>query len=66
MRRLGAFKAAEKAEALAEHLALPVNERLNRGVMLSKRERVDRRVLRDPEDLAAFFERARRLGLYRP
>jgi hypothetical protein len=65
MRRLGAFMAEAKADELADHLARPVNERLARSLALSKRARHGDSS-RDGEDLAAFYRRARELGLARP
>ena len=64
MRRLGKFMDEVKADELAEHRALPVNERLARSEALAKRARHDK-PSRDEKDLAAFYRRARELGLAR-
>lgn len=65
MRRLGEFKAWSKREALGSHRALPLDERLEAGLRLARRGAYFRPPRRDDEDLGAFFERAKRLGLYR-
>jgi len=65
MRRLGEFMAAVKADELGEHLSLSVNERLTRSDRLSKRSGGRDAKRAAPEDLAAFFQRARHLGLCR-
>jgi hypothetical protein len=64
MRRLGELKARSHAAAAAAHRSLPPAERLARSIALmrrflgSARHRVD--------DPSPFYERARRLGHYRP
>ena len=65
MRRIGAAKAATRAEAQAEHLALPLEERLRRSWRLYE---LTRSSARHPErdDPTPFYERARALKLYRP
>jgi hypothetical protein len=64
MRRLGEFKAWSKREALARHLELSINERIEAGFQLTRRGPYFTAPRHDDEDLAAFFERAKRLGLY--
>lgn len=63
MRRLGVFMAAVHADELAEHRALTVNERLMRSERLSKRSGGRDASRAQQDDLAAFFRRARELGL---
>jgi len=63
MRRLGEFKAWSKRESLAEHRALTVNERLVRSEQLSKRDGGRDAGRAQQDDLAAFFRKARALGL---
>jgi hypothetical protein len=63
MRRLGEFKARGHAEAAAAHLALPRAERLARSIALMQRFLGSARQRDDTP--APFYERARRLGLYR-
>jgi hypothetical protein len=63
MRRLGAFKSEANAASLAEHLSLTVNERLVRSERLSKRNGGRDAARARQDDLAAFFRRARDLGL---
>ena len=64
MRRLGEFKARAHAEASAAHQALPLEQRLARSVALMVRFLPTARPSHD--DPAPFYQRARRLGLYRP
>jgi hypothetical protein len=64
MRRLGAFQAQGHAQALSAHLALPPSERLARSLALM-RQFLARASVRN-DDPTPFYERARRLGLYRP
>jgi hypothetical protein len=64
MRRLGAFKAHGHAEMTAAHLALPIAERLARSIALMRRfwaSASDRQ-----DDPTPLYDRAKRLGLYRP
>lgn len=63
MRRLGEFMAAVHADELAEHRALTVNERLVRSERLSKRNGGRDAGRAQQDDIAAFFRRARALGL---
>jgi len=65
LRRLGAYKALSHAEALAEHLALPMSERLQRSWELYLRHGKPRDP-NDPDDARGFYDRARALGLYQP
>lgn len=64
MRRLGEFMARSKREALARHRAVTINERIEQGVQLTRRGPYFATPRRETEDLAAFFERAKQLGLY--
>ena len=64
LRRLGEIKARGHAEAAAAHLALPIPERLARSFALMQRF-VGVAHRRD-DDPVSFYDRARRLGLYRP
>ena len=63
MRRLGEFQAEANAEWRAAWAALPLHVRLEHsfarrfGLPVSSR--------RDPEEPEKFYERAKRLGLYR-
>lgn len=63
MRRLGEFMAAVHADELARHLKLTVNERLVESERLSKRDPARDAGRAQQDDLAAFFRRARELGL---
>ena len=66
MRRIGAYKELSHREALAEHLALSLDERFRRSWRLYERYR-DRVRRDDPQDdPTAFYRRARELGLYEP
>ncbi len=64
MRRLGELKARAHADALAAHLALPLAERLAKSVALMNRFLSTTGPRHD--DPSPFYDRARRLGLYRP
>ena len=64
MRRLGEAKAASHAAAHAAHLALSQEERLARSVALMRRYIASAPPRHD--DPTPFYDRARRLGLYRP
>lgn len=63
MRRLGEFMAEVHGDELAEHLKLTVNERLIRSEQLSKRDAARDSSRAQQDDLAAFFRRARELGI---
>lgn len=66
MRRIGVYKALSHCEAQAEHLALPLDERLRRSWRLYVRYRPR---LRDPgadDDPTPLYDRARERGLYEP
>ncbi len=63
MRRLGEFMAAAHADELARHLRLTVNERLVESERLSKRDPDHDAHRAQQDDLAAFFRRARELGI---
>jgi len=64
--RIGAGKRQSHAEARAQHLALSMDERLERswrlGRDLARSTNGDRR----DDDPSAFYARARALGLYDP
>lgn len=64
MRRLGAFQADGHAQATAAHLARSPAERLAASLALMLRYLSTTPARRD--DPAPFYDRARRLGLYRP
>ena len=64
LRRLGEYKAEQHGAALAAHLALSPTERLARSVALMRRWWSAARPRQD--DPTPFYDRARRLGLYRP
>jgi hypothetical protein len=66
MRRIGEAKAASHAEAAQRHRALPLEERLRRSLelWLARGDRA-RGAGRD-DDPSPFYDRARRLGLYKP
>jgi hypothetical protein len=64
MRRLGKFQEQGHADALAAHLALPPSQRLARSLALMRQFHASARPRND--DPTPFYERARRLGLYRP
>ena len=64
MRRLGEYKSQGHGAATAAHLALSREDRLARSVALMRRFfSLPRQRQDDPTPL---FDRARRLGLYRP
>lgn len=63
MRRLGEFMEAVHADELAKHRSLSVNERLVRSERLSRRGGARDADRAPQDDLAAFFRRARELGL---
>ena len=64
LRRLGDYKAKSHSAALSVHLALSTDERLARSIALMRRFLATTAPRRD--DPSPFFDRARRLGLYRP
>ena len=66
MRRLGGYEAEAHAERTAEHLAVDVIERLRRSLAMSRRFRASANLEGRVDDPGPFYERARRLGLYRP
>ena len=63
VRRFAELKAAGYRDSLAAHLALSVNDRLVASERLAKREGPREIRPGEEEDLAAFFRRARELGL---
>jgi hypothetical protein len=66
MRRIAAYKAESHAEATARHRALPLGERLQRSWALYLAGRGEAQPADRDDDPTPFYERARRLGLYRP
>jgi len=66
MRRIGTYKAESHAEAKARHLALPLSERLRRSWALYLAGRKAAQPADRDDDPTPLYERARRLGLYRP
>jgi hypothetical protein len=66
MRRIGAYKTLSRNEEQVEHLALSIGERLRRSAELSVRYRDRARPAADEDDASELYDRARRLGLYRP
>jgi hypothetical protein len=64
LRQIGEIKSRAHAAAMAEHLALPRAQRLARSMALMKR--FFRSAPRDEHAPTRFYDRARRLGLYRP
>jgi hypothetical protein len=65
MRRLGEFERENEADALREHLALSLIDRLYRSANLSEQWAGYLHDDRETEAPEEFYERARRLGLYR-
>jgi hypothetical protein len=63
--RIGAIKERAHAQAAADHLALSLDERLARSWALYCANRHTANVAAREDDPAAFYERARQLGLYR-
>ena len=68
MRRLGEWKAEGNAERLRQHLAQSGRERLEKSLRMSFEYRDDERMRRhmEEDDPSPLYERAKRLGLYRP
>ncbi len=64
LRRLGQYENEARADALKEWLALPLGERLRRNALYHTGDFGSPR--REPEEPERFYERAKRLGLYRP
>ena len=64
LRRLGSYKAESHGAALSAHLALSPGECLARSVALMRR--FFSTTAQRHDDPSPFFDRARRLGLYRP
>ncbi len=62
-RKLGEAKAEAHGDALAAHLALPLEERLERSWALYLRYRDPNEPERD-DDPTPFYDRARALGMY--
>jgi hypothetical protein len=63
-RRIGEAKQRSHDEALRAHLALPLHERVRRSFEMSAACTGDAAPRED--DPTPFYDRARRLGLYRP
>jgi hypothetical protein len=66
MRRLGEFENDAHAQRLREHLAQDVSERLRRSMALYLQFRGSANPHDRVDDPSPFYERAHRLGLYRP
>lgn len=66
MRRIGAYKALSRKQDEVEHAALTIAERLRRSAELSVRYRDRARLDAEDDDPGQLYDRARRLGLYRP
>ena len=66
MRRIGELKEASHREAQERHLALSIDERLERSWALYLAGRDDASLDRRDDDPSPFYERARALGLYQP
>jgi hypothetical protein len=66
MRRIGAYKELSHREALAEHLALSLDERLRRSWRLYQRHRHRVRANLPDDDPTPLYDRARALRLYEP
>ena len=66
MRRLGEYEAEGHAQRTAEHLAVDLAERLRRSMAMSRRFWRSANLAGRVDDPGPFYERARRLGLYRP
>lgn len=64
--RIGAYKTASHDEARARHLALSMDERLERSWQLSRQYLATTQDDRRDDDPSAFYARARALGLYIP
>ncbi len=63
MRRLGEYELEGRNDWMRHLLSLTIDERLRRSFERTQMGPPYPR--REPEDLGAFYERARRLGLYR-
>ncbi|MEX2205822.1 MAG: hypothetical protein WEF50_06290 [Myxococcota bacterium] len=66
MARIAALKLESSAQALAEHRAQSVDERLRRSWALYMETRASVNVAQREDDPTAFYRLARELGLYRP
>lgn len=68
MRRLGEWIAEGNAERLRQHLARTPKERLEDSLRLSAEYRTPEAIRRhlEEDDPSPLYERAKRLGLYRP
>jgi hypothetical protein len=63
--RIGALKEASHARAASAHQALSLDERLSRSWALYLAHRAAADLARRDDDPSPFYDRARRLGLYR-
>jgi hypothetical protein len=63
--RVGAIKESVHAQAAADHLAFSLDERLARSWALYCANRDAVNFAAREDDPSAFYERARKLGLYR-
>jgi hypothetical protein len=67
MRRWGEWKRESHEQARARHLALPMSERLVISAYITRQnQHLSTWALRDDDRPELFYERAKRLGLYRP
>jgi hypothetical protein len=66
MKRLGEYKAAAHREALEAHLALSLEERLERSWQLYELFRDQGSETERGDDALELYAKARRLGLYIP
>ena len=66
LRRIGEYKAESHARAQHDHMALSMEERLKRSMLLYRRFAVRERPDQRDDDPRQFYDRARRLGLYQP
>jgi hypothetical protein len=64
--RIGAYKRQSHDDARARHLALSMDERLERSWLLSRQYAATATEDRRDDDPSAFYARARALGLYEP
>jgi hypothetical protein len=64
-RKIGRWKAESHREAFERHMALSLEERLVFSLGWTLRELPGSKWGRDEDDPSRFYDRARRLGLYR-
>lgn len=66
LRKLGEYQREGAEQRLAEHLALPLSERLRRSLALSLLYAEQMRGRPRDDHPEKFYERAKALGMYRP